>query len=71
MTAYLTEGPPTPSHLGELEKKFEAWKERDQRAELEATLKVQALWAFTWARAMLFQSTSTLDEMFEQAFPTT
>lgn len=59
----------TPSHLVDIEKRYEAWKEQDQRAELEALLKVQALWAFTWARAMLTQASSTLDEMFELAFP--
>lgn len=60
-----------PEYLAPLQREYEAWKERNKIARLEATLKVQALWAFTWARAMLFQSTSTLDEMFEQAFPTT
>ena len=60
---------PPPPEAGIAE--FVLWKEREARKELEAILKVQSLWAFTWARAMLFQSTSTLDEMFEQAFPTT
>lgn len=48
---------------------WEDFYEKDNLAYLQASLQAHALWSVTWARAILTQMNQSLDDMFEEAFP--
>ncbi len=59
-----------PENLAHIQIQFREYDEKVILADLQATLKTQALWAVIWARAILTQLNNYyVDEPFNNAFP--
>jgi len=58
-----------PENLSSIQTMWEDFYEKDNLAYLQASLQAHALWSVTWARAILTQMNQSLDDMFEEAFP--